>query len=78
MRGAAMTARLLSDKSSPLNQDDGHDLRRALRAARLGLDAADPAGGPAGCGLCSSAGWRGSARTAPARGSTLDRHHGGE
>ena len=36
-----MTARLLSDKSSPLNQDDGHDLRRALCAARLALDATD-------------------------------------
>jgi hypothetical protein len=36
-----MTARLLSDKSSPLNQDDGHNLRHALRAARLALDATD-------------------------------------
>ena len=40
-RGAAMTARLLSDKTSPLNQDDGHNLRSALRAARLALDATD-------------------------------------
>jgi hypothetical protein len=40
--GAAMTARLLSDKASPLNQDDGHNLRHALRAARLALDATDP------------------------------------
>jgi hypothetical protein len=43
VRGAAMTARLLSDKSSPLNQDGGHDLRHALRAARLALDATDSA-----------------------------------
>jgi hypothetical protein len=42
VRGAAMTARLLSDKASPLNQDDGHNLRGALRAARLALDASDP------------------------------------
>jgi hypothetical protein len=42
VRGAAMTARLLSDKASPLNQDDGHNLRSALRAARLALDATDP------------------------------------
>ncbi len=43
VRGAAMTARLLSDKASPLNQDGGHNLRHALRAARLALDASDPA-----------------------------------
>jgi hypothetical protein len=42
VRGAAMTARLLSDKASPLNQADGHNLRHALRAARLALDATDP------------------------------------
>jgi hypothetical protein len=42
VRGAAMTARLLSDKASTLNQDDGHNLRSALRAARLALDATDP------------------------------------
>jgi hypothetical protein len=42
VRGAAMTARLLSDKSSSLNQDDGHNLRHALRAARLALDTTDP------------------------------------
>jgi hypothetical protein len=42
VRGAAMTARLLSDKASPLRRDDGHKLRHALRAARLALDTTDP------------------------------------
>jgi len=35
-------ARRLSDKASPLNQDDGHKLRHASRAARLALDTTDP------------------------------------
>ena len=42
VRGAAMTARLLGDKASPLNQDDGPNLSHALRAARLALDTTDP------------------------------------
>lgn len=42
VRGAAMTARLLTDKSSPLNQYGRHNLRHALRAARLALDVTDP------------------------------------
>lgn len=41
-RGAAMTARLLSNKASPLNQDGGDNLRQALRCSRLALDATDP------------------------------------
>jgi hypothetical protein len=50
VRGAAMTARLLSDKSSPLNQDDGHNLRHALRAARTRRDRSHGRG-PAGRSL---------------------------
>ena len=38
-----MTARLLSNKASPLNQDGGGDLRQQLRRARLALDPTDPA-----------------------------------
>jgi hypothetical protein len=43
VRGAAMAARLLSDRGSPLHRDSGQDLQDAFRAARIGLDAADPA-----------------------------------
>jgi hypothetical protein len=43
VRGAAMAARLLSDRGSPLHRDSGEDLQVAFRAARIGLDAADPA-----------------------------------
>ena len=39
VRGAAMTARLLSDGASPLHRDSGQDLRHAIRAARFALDA---------------------------------------
>ena len=39
VRGAAMTARLLSDGASPLHSDSGQDLQRAIRAARVALDA---------------------------------------
>jgi hypothetical protein len=43
IRGAAMTARLLSDGASPLRRAGGPDLQHAVRAARFALDAADPA-----------------------------------
>jgi hypothetical protein len=43
VRGAAMAARLLSDRGSPLHRDSGEYLQDAIRAARIGLDAADPA-----------------------------------
>jgi hypothetical protein len=39
VRGAAMTARLLSDGASPLHRDSGQDLQQAIRAARFALDA---------------------------------------
>lgn len=39
VRGAAMTARLLSDGASPLHRDSGQDLQHAIRAARFALDA---------------------------------------
>jgi hypothetical protein len=42
-RGAAMVARLLDDRGSPLHRDSGQELRGALRAARAALDAAEPA-----------------------------------
>jgi hypothetical protein len=38
VRGAAMTARLLSDGASPLHHDGGQDLQHAIRAARFALD----------------------------------------
>jgi hypothetical protein len=44
IRGAAMAARLLNDRGSPLHRDSGQDVRDALRAARTALDTADPAG----------------------------------
>jgi hypothetical protein len=37
--GAAMTALLVDRASSPLRRDDGHDLRPAVRAAGVNLDA---------------------------------------
>jgi hypothetical protein len=43
VRGAAMTARLLSDRTGPLYRDGGQDLRHAIRAARVALDATDQA-----------------------------------
>ena len=43
VRGAAITAWLLSDGASPLYRDGGEDLRHALHAARLGLDPSRPA-----------------------------------
>lgn len=43
IRGAAMTARLLNDRGSPMHRDSGEDLRDAFRAARIALDATDPA-----------------------------------
>ena len=43
IRGAAMAARLLNDRGSPLHRDDAEELQGALRAAHAALDAADPA-----------------------------------
>ena len=43
IRGAAMAARLLNDRGSPLHRDDAQELQGALRAANAALDAADPA-----------------------------------
>jgi hypothetical protein len=43
IRGAAMAARLLNDRRSPLHRDDAEELQGALRAAHAALDAADPA-----------------------------------
>ncbi|MGH2761861.1 MAG: hypothetical protein ACRDL4_06245 [Thermoleophilaceae bacterium] len=42
-RGMAMTARLLSDRSSPLKHGEGHDLPHEIRAARFALNATDVA-----------------------------------
>lgn len=42
IRGAAMTARLLSDSGSPLRRNGGPDLQHEVRAARFALDATDP------------------------------------
>ena len=42
VRGVAMTARLVSDTQGPLYRKG--DLRQALRAARMALDAGDPGG----------------------------------
>jgi hypothetical protein len=39
VRGAAMSARLLSDGASPLHRDSAHDLQHAIRTARFALDA---------------------------------------
>jgi len=38
VRGAAMTARLVSDQASPLHRADAEDLRQAIQAARAALD----------------------------------------
>jgi hypothetical protein len=43
VRGAAMTARLVSDGASPLRRHGGEDLQHAIRAARFALDATGPA-----------------------------------
>jgi hypothetical protein len=43
VRGAAMAARLLSDRTGPLYRHGGQDLRHAIRAARVALDATDQA-----------------------------------
>jgi hypothetical protein len=43
VRGAAMAARLLSDRTGPLHRADRQDLRHAIRAARVALDATDRA-----------------------------------
>lgn len=40
VRGAAMTARLLSDGASPLHRSGGEDLAQAIRAARFALASA--------------------------------------
>jgi hypothetical protein len=48
VRGAAMTARLLSDGASPLHRDSGKDLRQAIRAARFALDACGNTGSGGG------------------------------
>lgn len=42
VRGAAMTARLLSDRASALHRDSGQDLQNEIRAARFALDTTDP------------------------------------
>jgi len=42
-RGMAMAARLLSDRSSPLNHGEGHDLPHEIRTARFALDTTDVA-----------------------------------
>lgn len=44
IRGAAMTALLLTSGASPLDPDSGRSLRNAVRSARLALDAAAPSG----------------------------------
>jgi hypothetical protein len=41
VRGAAMAARLLNDRSSPLHRESGPDLQNALRAAYTALDTPD-------------------------------------
>jgi hypothetical protein len=38
VRGAAMTARLVGDKASPLHRADAEDLRKAIHAAHAALD----------------------------------------
>jgi hypothetical protein len=43
VRGAAMTARLLTDRAGPLYRPGGQSLRDALRSARLALDVPAPA-----------------------------------
>jgi hypothetical protein len=43
VRGAALTARLLSDGASPLHRGGGQDLEHAIRAARFALDPTDAA-----------------------------------
>ncbi len=43
VKGAAMTALLVSDKTSPLRRADAEDLRPAIHAARAALDDAGPA-----------------------------------
>lgn len=40
VRGAAMTARLVNNGASPLHRESGPDLRDAILAARVALDAA--------------------------------------
>jgi hypothetical protein len=44
VRGAAVTARLLTDRAGPLYRPGGPSLRDALRSARLALDVSAPAG----------------------------------
>jgi hypothetical protein len=38
IQGAAMTARLVNDRTSPLHRHGGHSLRSAVLSARLALD----------------------------------------
>jgi hypothetical protein len=45
VRGAAMTARLISDPASPLHRADANDLRQAIHASRAALDDETWAGG---------------------------------
>jgi hypothetical protein len=45
VRGAAMTARLVSDPASPLHRADAENLRQAIQAARAALDDETWAGG---------------------------------
>jgi hypothetical protein len=53
LRGAAVAARLVYGKDSPLHHDNGPELKDALRAARAALDAPAPA--PAMHGLAAAA-----------------------
>ena len=39
VRGAALTARLVNDRRSPLHRDRGHELPKEILAARFALDA---------------------------------------
>ncbi len=45
VKGAAMTARLVSDNASPLHRADAEELRQAIHTARIALDDAGPASG---------------------------------
>jgi hypothetical protein len=45
IRGAAMTARLLTDGAGPLYRPGAQSLRDALHSARFALDATAPVGG---------------------------------
>ena len=44
VRGAALTARLLTAGNSPLDPNSGASVRRAVRAAHVAMDAPAPCG----------------------------------